>query len=178
MPANRFELSSIPWSTFSVLSLPLCLEYLNSHELLSICRLCRLLFKATVSALWAWYVLPTVFFYVFYVRVILANKMMMMMSIVTAHIISFQPSVTSRFSAIFTEPWLRGSREPTRLQLRQLVMDHEISTLPHFAQVDIATLDIVGPIVDHLPSQRRLCPSIKSWLHIFSSPAISSPPTL
>jgi len=41
------------------------------------CRLCRLLFKATVSALRAWYVLPTVFFYEFYVCVILANKMMM-----------------------------------------------------------------------------------------------------
>jgi len=53
--------------------------YFNSHELLFICRLCRLLFKATVSALRAWYVLPTVFFYEFYVCVILANKIMMMM---------------------------------------------------------------------------------------------------
>jgi len=41
---------------------------------------CRLLLKATVSALWAWYVLPTVFFFTsFYVFVFLANKMIMMM---------------------------------------------------------------------------------------------------
>jgi len=44
----------------------------------------------------------------------------------TVPIISFQPNVTSRLSATFTD-----GREPMHLQLRHLVMGHQINALQH-----------------------------------------------